>query len=169
MAEDKPADKDRYSRKYRVEEIERTNCADADEVKERALHAKISKRLMEALKDPIPARYLIGFCHKPRRFELVLVLRLVTQYRLRRAYLYAPQPAQYVHRKYRDTRTGRNSGERLLGSWFPVGETVATDDDRNKAGDLCDGAGEESLNGGKPGVEGRAALGISSQGENEKS
>ncbi len=44
-----------------IEEIERANRADADEVKQRALHAQIGEGLMQALEDPICAM-LVVFC-----------------------------------------------------------------------------------------------------------
>jgi hypothetical protein len=48
-----------------IEEIEGPHRADADEVKQRALHTQIGERLMQALEDPICTMLLCFVCHKP--------------------------------------------------------------------------------------------------------
>ncbi len=67
--------------------------------------------------------------------------------------LYAPEPTQDIHRKYRNARSGGNAGQRLLCAGFAVRESVAADHDRNQTCNLRDRAGEEALDGVKAGVE----------------
>ena len=67
--------------------------------------------------------------------------------------LNAPEPTQDIDGEDGDARSGGNSGERLLGAWFAVGEAVAADHDGDQTGNLGNGAGEKALDGGKAGVE----------------
>ncbi len=64
MAEGEASDKYGNTGKDRIEDVERAHCADADEVKQSALDAEISKGLMQALEDAIAASCGL-FCHKP--------------------------------------------------------------------------------------------------------
>ena len=57
MAEDKTADEHCDSGENGVEEIECANCADADEVKQRAFDAQVSEGLVQALEDPVAALF----------------------------------------------------------------------------------------------------------------
>jgi hypothetical protein len=47
-----------------IEEIEGPHRANTDEVEQRAFHAQVGKRLMEALEDSICAVLLSLVCHK---------------------------------------------------------------------------------------------------------
>src|ERR1019366_2454083 len=84
----------------------------------------------------------------------------------RRDSLHTPKPGQYVCRKDGNAGSGGDTGERLLCSRFAVSEAIAANHNRNKACDLCDGAGEERLNGSEARIEGRTAL--SKSGDREK-
>ena len=53
MAEGEAADEDGDSGEKRVEEIESAHRADADEVEQRALDAKVREGLVQALVDPV--------------------------------------------------------------------------------------------------------------------
>ena len=134
-----------------IEEIEGPYRANADEVKQRALHAQVGERLMQALEDPICALLLclssaINFSPND------CVLREGCRKRLGSA-LNAPEPTQDIDGENGNARSGGNPGERLLGARFAVGEAVAADHDRNQTGNLGNGAGEQALDGGKAGVE----------------
>jgi hypothetical protein len=59
MAEGKSANENRDTGEDGIEEIERSHRADADEVEQRALHAQVSERLMQALEDSICALLLL--------------------------------------------------------------------------------------------------------------
>jgi hypothetical protein len=61
MAESKAANEDCNTREDGIEEIKSPHRADADEVKESALHAQICERLMQALEDSICATLLLCF------------------------------------------------------------------------------------------------------------
>jgi hypothetical protein len=64
MPEGETADEDGDAGEDGIEEIEGAHSADADEVKQRALHAQVGERLMQALEDPICAVLLSLVCHK---------------------------------------------------------------------------------------------------------
>ena len=53
MTKGKAADEDGNASQNGIEEIEGSHRADADEVEQRALHAQVGKRLMQALEDSI--------------------------------------------------------------------------------------------------------------------
>jgi hypothetical protein len=53
VPEGKPADKNGYSGKKRIEEIEGSNTRDTNEVKQRALYTQISERLVQTLEDSV--------------------------------------------------------------------------------------------------------------------
>jgi predicted N-acetyltransferase YhbS len=61
MAEGKTANEDSNTCEDGIEEIERPDRADADEVEERAFHPQVSERLVQALKDSIRATLLMCF------------------------------------------------------------------------------------------------------------
>ena len=83
--------------------------------------------------------------------------------------LYAPKPTQDIHCKYRNARSGGNSGQRLFCTGFAVREAVAADHDCNQTCNLRNGAGEKALYCVKAGVE-RTPLGMGrNRGQEEKS
>ena len=61
MAEGKTANEYGDAGEYGIEEVEGAHGADADEVEQRALHAQVGERLMQALEDPICAMPLLWF------------------------------------------------------------------------------------------------------------
>ena len=147
MAEGKTANEDGDTGEDGIEEIEGPHCADADEVEQRALHAQVGERLMQALEDSICAMLLLWFVwHKS------LVLSMLVEGGCGRA-LHAPEPTQDIHGENGNARSGGNTGERLFCAGFAVRETVAADHDRDQTCNLRNGAGEKALDGGKARVE----------------
>ena len=66
MAKGKTADEDGDTREDGIEEIESPHRADADEVEQRAFHAQVGERLMQALEDSVCAVLLLWFVwHMP--------------------------------------------------------------------------------------------------------
>jgi len=59
VAEGKAADENRDASKDRIEEIEGSHRADADEVEQCALHAQVRERLMQTLEYPVCALLLL--------------------------------------------------------------------------------------------------------------
>ncbi len=74
-------------------------------------------------------------------------------YRQLKVALYAPEPTQDIHRKYRNARSGGNASERLFSTGFAVRESVAADHDCNQTCNFRNGSGEEGLDRVKAGVE----------------
>jgi hypothetical protein len=65
MAEGKTTNEYGDTREDGIEEIESPYCTNTDEVEQRALYAKVSERLMQALEDSIcPMRLMLLFWHK---------------------------------------------------------------------------------------------------------
>jgi hypothetical protein len=58
MAECEAADEDGDAGEDAVEEVEGADCADADEVEQRALDAQVGEGLMQALEDPITVSFV---------------------------------------------------------------------------------------------------------------
>jgi len=61
MAEGKAANEDGDTCEDGIEEIEGPHCADADEVEQRAFHAQVAKRFVQALEDSTCAMLLLCF------------------------------------------------------------------------------------------------------------
>ncbi len=59
MTEYKSADEYGDSRENRIEEVECTNGANADEVKQRAFNSQVGEGLVQALEDPIAPRFVV--------------------------------------------------------------------------------------------------------------
>ena len=68
--------------------------------------------------------------------------------------LYAPEPTQDIHCKYRNARSGGNTSERLFCAGLPVRESVAADHNCNQTCNLRNGTGEKTLDCVKAGIEG---------------
>jgi hypothetical protein len=65
VPESKPTDKNGYSGKKRIEEIEGSNARDTNEVKQSALYTQISERLVQTLEDSIcSTSCCFMVCHK---------------------------------------------------------------------------------------------------------
>jgi hypothetical protein len=64
MSEGETANENGYAGEDGIEEIEGPYGANTDEIKQRAFHAQVGKRLMQALEDPICAVLLSLVCHK---------------------------------------------------------------------------------------------------------
>src|SRR5215469_18433528 len=82
-------------------------------------------------------------------------------------WLDTPQPSEDVRRKHGDPSAGRDSSEGFLAARFAVGKLISAYDDGDQTGDLCDGAGEQCLQGGKTVVE-RRALRMRGQRDHEQ-
>ena len=61
MAEGKTANEYGDTGEDGIEEIEGPHCADTNEVEQRAFHAQVGERLMQALEDSICAMLLLCF------------------------------------------------------------------------------------------------------------
>ena len=64
--------------------------------------------------------------------------------------LYAPEPTQDIHRKYRNARSGSNAGQRLFRAGFAVRESVAADHNCDQTCNFRDGASKEAWMALKP-------------------
>ena len=73
--------------------------------------------------------------------------------------LYAPEPTQDIHCKYRNARSGGNAGQRLFCAGFSVGEAVTADHDGDQTSDLRDCPSEQRLQCVKTSIE-RTSLGL---------
>ena len=66
MAEGIAANEDCDSCKNAVEEIERSNCADTDQIKQSTLNTQVREGLMQALENSVcPSWLRLHVCHKP--------------------------------------------------------------------------------------------------------
>src|ERR1017187_2390510 len=112
MTEDVAADEEDGPGDQAVEEIENSHRANAHEVKQCALDAKVRGGLMRALLDSVSAP-AIGVClHAgPSRLELVVGCGFDFG---SSHYSDAPKPAQDVGGKHGDSRTGCHTCQRLL-------------------------------------------------------
>jgi hypothetical protein len=91
----------------------------------------------------------------------------ITEAQVRRASEYL-QSAFGVSISPRTLRRYEHLRRTLFCAGFSVRETIAADHDCNQTCDLSNGAREESLDGGKAGVEGGAALGMCGDREDEE-
>jgi hypothetical protein len=65
VPESKPPNKNGYSGKKRIEEIESSNARDTNEVKQSALYTQISERLVQTLEHPVRSDpCCIVICHE---------------------------------------------------------------------------------------------------------
>src|SRR5579862_717824 len=134
MAEGKTANKYGDAGEYGIEEVEGAHCADAYEIEESPFDTQVGERLMQALEYSICAMLLLWLVrHNPSsKCELNVAL-------------YAPEPTQDIHRENSNARSSGNTSESLFCAWFPVREPVPADHDRNQTCNLCNGAGEQTL------------------------